>query len=71
MRNPGGIFALLLFAGTFHLSSARSRRNDPSCNKEQQDKMQAEFSTCLNKFTQEHHDATAKAAGKSDFQVRK
>ena len=62
---------LLLLCCSSDYCYARSRRNNQPCNDEQQKKMQAEFTQCVDKFTKEHHEASGKATTPQEYQVRK
>ena len=67
---PGKIFAIFLVLILWiEAGQARSRRNQPNCNEEQQNKMNTEFQQCLSKYTKEHHEASGKATSDEDFQV--
>ena len=67
---PGKIFAIVLVLILWiEAGQARSRRNQPNCNEEQQNKMNTEFQECLAKYTKEHHEASGKATSDEDFQV--
>jgi len=66
---PGKIFAIVLVLILWiEAGQARSRRNQPNCNEEQQNKMNTEFQECLAKYTKEHHEASGKATSDEDFQ---
>jgi len=66
---PGKIFAIFLVLILWiEAGQARSRRNQPNCNEEQQNKMNTEFQQCLSKYTKEHHEASGKATSDEDFQ---
>lgn len=58
---------LVLFCLAVMSTDARSRRH-PSCNEDQQTKMQQEFSICIEKFTNEHHENTGKVVSTDEYQ---
>ena len=60
----------ILFCTVGKPIEARSRRNPPPCNDDQQKEMNQEFQACLTKFTKEHHEASGKATTAAEFQVR-
>lgn len=62
------LLVTVLLCTNFHNCYARSRRNNPACNEDQQKKMNEEFTKCLKKYTNEHHEASGKATSPEDYQ---
>ena len=63
------VIASLILLLTTEPCHARSRRNQPKCNNEQQEKMTQEFQICLEKYTKEHHESSGKATTPEEYQV--
>ena len=52
-------------------ASPRVRHNrNPGCNEDQQSKMNVEYNTCIQKFTNRHHASIGTAITREDHQVR-